>query len=144
MVAGTALYAVSEIAPDLLEKSAGGFETSNNVNIVIPLANYYINQGGYSKYEWFVEKIHRVNGETLWYLLQYFGEYIMSAEESIQQAGVAELEKYARNHQSGLVRLGAYQSLGLLIDLNGVEELRKDIRKHEKSEYLRDLFDSMP
>jgi aminopeptidase N len=144
MVAGTALYALSEVAPEVLDKSLNSFEASNNINIVIPLANYYINKGGFGKYDWFEDKIQRVDGETLWYLLQYFGEYIMMAEESMQRAGVSILEKFARSHQSGMVRLGAYQSLGLLVDLSGVDAIRKDIIKNEKSEYLRQLFESMP
>jgi hypothetical protein len=61
-----------------------------------------------------------------------------------QRRGIAELERYARHHSQMYVRLAAYQGLGLLSDLSGVEELRKNIRENEKSTYLKNIFDSFP
>ena len=68
----------------------------------------------------------------------------MTANEPMQHDGVLVLEKFARHHKADLVRLGAYQALGLLVDLKGVEALRKDIKMNEKNDYLKDLFDTMP
>jgi aminopeptidase N len=144
LVAGTAIYVYSSTAPDKMASIAGQFEKYDNVNIVIPLASYYIDQGGYQKYDWFVSKINKARSETLWYLLQYFGEYIMNAPELMQRRGVALLEKYARGHSKNYVRLSAYQSLGLLADLSGVPEIRQDIREHEEDDYLRQLYGSLP
>ena len=144
LVAGTAIYVYSSTAPAEMANMAGQFERYDNVNIVVPLASFYIDRGGYQKYDWFVEKINKARSETLWYLLQYFGEYIMDAPELMQRRGIALLEKYARSHLKNYVRLSAYQSLGLLADLSGVPELRQDIREHEEDDYLRQLYGSLP
>jgi len=144
MVAGTAIYAYSTISPSEMAKVAMLFDEFNNVNIVIPLASFYIDIGGHEKYDWFVNKINTARSETLWYLLQYFGEYIMDASELMQRRAIVVLEKYARIHPKNYVRLSAYQSLGLLTDLSGVEELRKEIRENEEDKYLRQLYQSLP
>lgn len=144
LVAGTAIYVYSSTSPGEMSKLASQFDEYNNINIVIPLASFYIDLGGQEKYDWFVDKISKAKSETLWYLLQYFGEYIMDAPELIQRRAVAVLEKYARGHSKNYVRLSAYQSLGLLAELSGVPELREDIRKHEGDDYLRQLYGSLP
>ncbi|MBR9999665.1 MAG: M1 family metallopeptidase [Cyclobacteriaceae bacterium] len=144
LVAGTAIYVYSATSPQEMAKVAGQFDQYDNINIVIPLASFYIDRGGYQKFEWFVDKIKAAKSETLWYLLQYFGEYIMDAPELVQRRGIAVLERYARGHSKNYVRLSAYQSLGLLTELTGVRELREDIRKQEEDRYLRQLYGSLP
>jgi aminopeptidase N len=144
LVAGTAIYVYSSTSPTEMTKLASQFEVFDNINIVIPLASFYIDLGGHQKFDWFVRKISTARSETLWYLLQYFGEYIMDAPELIKRRGVAVLEKYARGHAKNYVRLSAYQSLGLLAELSGVPELREDIRDHEEDDYLRQLYGSLP
>jgi aminopeptidase N len=144
LVAGTAIYVSGSVAPLELSKVADQFNEYHNINIVIPLASYYLDAGGHQKYDWFVSKIQSAKSETLWYLLQYFGEYIMDAPELMQRRGVVVLEKIAREHSKNYVRLSAYQSLGLLTELSGVTELRQEIRQQEEDEYLRQLYDSLP
>ncbi len=144
MVVGTAIYALSSVAPDEMANRASRFEKYNNLNIIIPLASFYIDHGGHSKYGWFVDKIGSAQGELLWYLLPYFSEYIMDAGEIMQRRGLAVIEKYARSHPKSYVRLAAYQALGLLSDLSGVDELMAEIRKDEEDEYLRQIYQSIP
>jgi aminopeptidase N len=144
LVAGTAIYIYSSTSPQEMLKVSGQFDRYDNINIVVPLASLYIDRGGHEKYDWFVDKINSAKSETLWYLLQYFGEYIMKAPELVQRRGIAVLERYARNHMKNYVRLSAYQSLGLLTDLSGVTELRDDIRNKEEDRYLRQLYGSLP
>jgi aminopeptidase N len=144
LVAGTAIYIYSAVSPLEMSKVASQFDKYDNINIVIPLASFYIDQGGHQKYDWFADKIKTAKSETLWYLLQYFGEYIMDAPELVQRRGIALLELYARSHTKNYVRLSAYQSLGLLTDLSGVPELREDIRKKEEDKYLQQLYGSLP
>jgi aminopeptidase N len=144
LVAGTAIYIYSATSPQEMSKVASQFDRYDNINIVIPLASFYIDQGGHQKYDWFADKIKTAKSETLWYLLQYFGEYIMDAPELVQRRGIALLELYARSHTKNYVRLSAYQSLGLLTDLSGVPELREDIRKKEEDKYLQQLYGSLP
>jgi aminopeptidase N len=144
LVAGTAIYVYSSTAPLEMSELAGRFDKYDNINIVIPLASYYVDLEGHQKYDWFVRKIHKAKPETLWYLLQYFGEYIMDAPELMQRRGVNVLEEYARSHIKNYVRLSAYQSLGLLSELSGVSELREEIRQQEEDVYLQQIYNSLP
>jgi aminopeptidase N len=143
MVAGSAVYIYSTLRPKEFRSIAGSFEDQNNVNIVIPLASYYIDAAIPDKYNWFVEKLKNMPSDGLWYMLQYFGEYMMNAPELTQRKSIAILENYARYHHKIYVRLAAYQALGLLSELSGVENLLEDIKNSEHDEYVRHLYQSI-
>ena len=143
MVAGSAIYIYSALNPEAFEKMAGTFEFSNNVNVVVPLAGFYIDASVKGKYPWFIDKLNHAQSDGLWYLLQYFGEYMMQAPELTQRKSIVVLEDFARNHEKLYVRLAAYQALGLLSDLSGVDTLREDIKNDESDEYLRQLYQSI-
>jgi aminopeptidase N len=143
MVAGSAIYIYAALAPDEFGKVAKKFEEIDNVNIVIPLASYYIDASVKDKYSWFIDKMNYAQSDGLWYLLQYFGEYMMHEAELTQRKAVVILENYARNHDKIYVRLAAYQALGLLSDLSGVDDLREDIKSNERDAYLQQLYQSL-
>jgi len=143
MVAGSAIYIYSALDPEKFKNIASKYEVVNNINIVIPLASFYIDAAIHGKYSWFIDKMNYAQSDGLWYLLQYFGEYMMHAPELTQRKGIVVLEGFARNHDKIYVRLAAYQALGLLSDLSGVDTLREDIKNHEPDEYLRQLYQSL-
>ncbi|HLF33387.1 MAG TPA: M1 family aminopeptidase, partial [Cyclobacteriaceae bacterium] len=142
-VIGSALYACMQSTPEAIPGLIKQFQGFNNLYVTIPLASYFIDQKDFSRYEWFVEKISGMKWEGLWYMLQYFGEFLMNCPNLDQRRGIVVLEQYARQHKSIYVRFAAYQGLGLLADLSGVEELLKDIAKNEKDETLKSLYQSM-
>ena len=76
-------------------------------------------------------------------MLQYFGEFLMGAPELMKRRGLVVLEKYARDDPSKFIRLSAYQSIGFLSELSGVEELMVDIRDNESDEFLREMYMNM-
>ena len=143
MVAGSAIYIYSALDPEEFKKIASDYEEENNINIVIPLASFYIDAAIEGKYSWFIDKMNYAQSDGLWYLLQYFGEYMMHSPEITQRKGIVVLEDFARNHDKIYVRLAAYQALGLLSDLSGVDTLREDIKNQEPDEYLRQLYQSL-
>ena len=143
MVAGSAIYIYSALDPEEFKKIASKYEEENNINIVIPLASFYIDAAIKGKYSWFIDKMNYAQSDGLWYLLQYFGEYMMHSPELTQRKGIVVLEDFARNHDKIYVRLAAYQALGLLSDLSGVDSLREDIKNQEPDEYLRQLYQSL-
>lgn len=143
MVAGSAIYIYSSLDPEEFKKIASQYEEYNNINIVIPLASFYIDAAISGKYSWFIDKMNYAQSDGLWYLLQYFGEYMMHASELTQRKGIVVLEDFARNHDKIYVRLAAYQALGLLSDLSGVDGLREDIKNQEPDDYLRQLYQSL-
>ena len=143
MVSGSAIYIYSSLRPSEFKNVADTYEDIDNMNVVIPLASFYIDAAIPDKYDWFVEKINSMSSDGLWYLLQYFGEYMMQAPELTQRKSIVILEDYARNHNKIFIRLAAYQALGLLSDLSGVDNLREDIKNKESNEYLRQLYQSI-
>lgn len=143
MVSGSALYLYSDLRPEEFGNISRRFEDIDNINIVVPLASFYIDASVPDKYNWFIEKMQRAQSGSLWYLLQYFGEYMMSAPELTKRKSIVVLEEYARNHGKAYVRLAAYQALGLLSDLSGVDTLREDIKNKENDTYLKQLYQSL-
>jgi aminopeptidase N len=140
---GSALYAFMQSAPSEVPVLVKRFENFNSLYIAIPIASYYIDHGDQSKYDWFVQKMDKMKSEGLWYMLQYFGEFLMKSPVLDQRKGIVVLEQYARHHKSMYVRMAAYQGLGLLVELSGVKEMREDIRKNEKDDNLKKVYRSM-
>jgi len=141
-VLGIALYTIAESSLEDKEKLLSQFEKEDNINIVFPIANYY-SQTQIDKFDWFTQKIEDLSGTDLWYMLQFFGEFLMNSELSVQQEGVKILENEARNSQNYYVRLAAFQALGLLDKIEDVKELRDDIRSNEKDSRLNEIYQSM-
>ncbi|MFC2126175.1 M1 family metallopeptidase [Bacteroidota bacterium] len=142
-VVGNALFAYYESDPGGFRDIVNEFIIYDNFNIVIPLASYFIDHNETSRYKWFVEKLNKQDMEGMYYLLQYFGEFLMQAPELMKRRGLVVLENYARNNNSKSVRLSAYHSIGLLSDLSGVDELRADIRENEEDKFLREIYTTM-
>jgi aminopeptidase N len=141
-VLGIALYTIAESSMEDKEKLLSQFEQEENINIVFPIANYY-SQTQIDKFDWFTQKIDNLSGTNLWYMLQFFGEFLMNSELPVQHKGAKILENAARNSQSYYVRLAAYQALGLLDKIENVKDLRDDIRSNEKDSRLNEIYQSM-
>ena len=115
----------------------------DNINIIFPIANFYAqNSENYDRFEWFHNKIRSMQGTDLWYMLQFFGEYLMNAPVAQQKEGAVLLEDKARNNNSYYIRLAAYQALGLL-ELDDVEKIRQDIRNKETDSRLNQIYMNM-
>lgn len=143
-VLGTALYSYAESNADTAEKLSvlKNYEDLDNINIVFPLANYY-SQIDADRYDWFERKLQSLSGTDLWYMLQFFGEYLMNAKPNEQRKGAEILENKARKSQSYYIRLAAYQALGLLEELEGVDKIREDIRNSETDSRLNQIYMNM-
>ena len=142
-VMGSALYIELQVDPGEAPGLIKRFQDNNSLYFTIPLASYFIDHGYQDRYSWFVNKINHIRWEGLYYMLQYFGEFLMKSPEMDQRRGIVILENYARHHNSQYVRLAAYQALGLLSDLSGVKPMLEDIRKNEKNEFLKRLYQSL-
>jgi aminopeptidase N len=142
-VIGVSLMALSE--SDIQDKAEifSRYEHLNNLNVFLPIASYYARNDRYEKYDWFDHKVKELKGTDLWYMLQFFGEYLMNAPEDQKERGVAILAAQARNNGSYYIRLAAYQALGLLEDVEGVANLREDIRKNETDNRLSRIYSNL-
>jgi len=115
-----------------------------NFNVIISLADYYVESQVFGKYNWFTENFTRVDGQTLYYLLNYFGRYLLDQDIETQQKGAAILAKYAQYHPTYYVRLTAYRTLGFFSELPGMSQKRNEIRDAEKDERLQLFYQTNP
>lgn len=140
-VVGASLDAyIQTNATDISEKIVK-FEDYNALEVVSVVANYHANQHLPKKYDWFVKKLQQTAQFTKHQLLQSFGVYLMSSNEANKKKGVDFLAKLTQRQESQSVKFLAYQSLSYLMDVQGVEDLLKKIKKDEPNAELRKMYD---
>jgi aminopeptidase N len=115
-----------------------------NFNIVISLSDFYVESQTPGKYAWFLEKLTQVDNQTLYYLLNYFGRYLLFQDMDTQGRGTAVLAKNAQYHPTYYVRLTAYRTMGFFSELPGVAQRRAEIRNEEKEERLQLFYQTNP
>ena len=119
-------------------------EGANNFNVVIALADYYVEENVIGKSGWFSRKFSEINDEALYYLLNYFARYLIDLQPEDQKDGIQLLADYARFHPKYYIRLNAYRSLSFFDDREEVKLMREDIRSSETDQRLRSIYESIP
>lgn len=143
-VNGASLAAYAQTDADDKAALFERFVKYDNVNVVIALADYYVNESIPDKYDWFVQKFLSISNESLYYLLNYFTRYLEVTNSNQVDEGIRLLSQYAQNHPEYYIRLTAYRSLGFFSDRPGVDKLREKIKKNEKDEKLQLIYQSIP
>lgn len=139
-VVGAGIYGYAQTSATDKEERFAGYADIDNANVTIPLADYYVTSGKEGSFDWFVDKIKASTRGDLYYMLQYFGQYLMQSPEPAQQEGVKILEEYASTHATFYIKLAAFQGLLLLEDSEGVPEIIDRIKREEKDERLKELY----
>jgi aminopeptidase N len=142
MVAGTALENYLQTDAEDISSFIEVFEKEDNINIVMPIADYLVQSKDFDKYDWFEEKIGRTSGGGLWYMVRLFGLYLTDAPEELLQKGVRRLQSIGMNHATYYVRISAYQSLEMLSDKEGVTDILAALREHEKDPRVVEYFNN--
>lgn len=119
------------------------FTNERNGSVLAAVADYYAEAADPRRYEWFTQSIGKIRPTERYEFLLAFGKYLLLSSQSIQKKALPTLEAIARNDASPYARFGAYQALGLLLDLPGVSQLRADIRTAEKDAQLRAIYKQM-
>lgn len=139
-VVGAALYGYGQTsANDKMEKFKA-HENINNINILIPIADFYALEGSVEQFDWFKKSIQANDGVELYYLLQYFGQYLMSMPIEIQDEGFKVLKEYAQNNETYYIRLAAFQGLLLIEELQGVRDFINLLKVEEEDSRLQDIY----
>ncbi|MGF1636754.1 MAG: M1 family metallopeptidase [Cyclobacteriaceae bacterium] len=142
-VAATCLSGYLQSAAEDKSQLIQDFEKESNPGIVITLADHFAFEELHGRYGWFEAKLSGARSETQWYLVRLLGQLLMKAPEEQQKVGAELLEGYATNASMFYVRLGAYQALELLEEVEGVKEKLKNIREKEKEDKLRMYYQSL-
>jgi aminopeptidase N len=142
-VAATALFLyLSAGAPDA-DKYVTQFESYENDEVSMAIATYYADQGGAQHYDWMEKKLLGANGALLYQLTQAFGIYLMKVDADTQKKGAQALAKIARENSTYSIRFAAFQSLSLIKEVEGVDDLRKQIKEQETDPRLVNVYESM-
>jgi aminopeptidase N len=89
------------------------------------------------------KKLLSANGALLYQLTQAFGIYLMKLDPEARKKGARTLAKIARENSTYTIRFAAFQSLSLIKDTEGVNELRKQIKAKETDPRLVNVYESM-
>ncbi len=120
------------------------FEKEDNVEIVGALAKYYATKGDSSKFDWFVEKIDKGSGRELYYILTDFTKYAQKLNNAHKMKAVKVMEPIARTNTSFYAKFAAYKGISAFKELEGVAELREDIKAKEPNAKFKERFAQIP
>ncbi|MEO9967626.1 MAG: M1 family metallopeptidase [Reichenbachiella sp.] len=126
----------TELPVDFLNK----YSQENELNIVVTLADYYVDKKEESTYLWFQNRMKGLDGNTLFFYIQAYAEKLLNAPDQYRKAAVPQFEQVARNHSNYMARFSAFQALVLMSDLQGVDRLIREIRDKEKDPRLTSLY----
>ena len=121
------------------------YQPYDNFNVVMTLADYYIENQKTNHHDWFIEKIPEVDDQTLYYFLNYFARYLTMLDDQQQITdGIDLLTYYAEHHPKFFVRMTAFRSLGFFTEIPGVAEEQRRIKAQEKDPQLMQIYQSLP
>ena len=137
LVAGTALYAILQLPNEDNDQLIKSFLNDENVNIVLPLASYFVMSRDSTKFDWFVKQMNNGASESQYYLVRMFGQYMLSLDSAEINQGINVLSGIALNDSRYYIRIAALQSLQLFEDNLLVKEKLVMIREQEKDDRVR-------
>lgn len=138
-VQGAALFSLQRSPGFSSLKRIEEYEEATDVNLVIPVAEYYVTNNTAKKNTWFEAKMKEVNYSVLYYLLNYYGQYLLNNVE-MQQDGIARLFTYAEHYPRQSIRLIAFRTLQLFSEQPAVAiRLQEIIDQEEDAEFKKRL-----
>ena len=144
-VMGTSLAAYAQTSATDKDELFARYQPYDNFNVVMTLADYYVENNKTDQYDWFTAKIPRVDDQTLYYFLNYFARYLTQLGDQQQiDKGIDLLAHYAEHHPRYFVRMSGYRSLSFFDELPGIAERRQRIKAAETNEQLVQLYEQIP
>ncbi len=143
-VVAAALNAYLGTKPADAAQKIAAFSTYKNTDVLLIIGNYYAEKREAGAYDWFASQMNHSDSPFLYQMAQLFGQYLISQPKEVQLQGVKVLEKMARQSTADYVRFSAFQTLALFAELEGVKEMRQDIKTKETSPRLKELYNMMP
>lgn len=116
------------------------FATDPNFRIIIPVAEYYIQQEVSGKGQWFLDRLDQLSGEGLYFYLGYFGEYFSRFPDEGEDLAVRKLLTLMEKDSKSYLRRGAFLALlGFADDKEVVEEINQVVAR-ERDENLKNYY----
>lgn len=148
MVAGSALKALKKVNKKEAMRYANSFENDAKGILLEAVANVYASYGDELKHDFFSERLLCLSSREKMNWLKQYSRYLERQSEGLIREGVKDFENIGRNGNSWIVRYVATTQLSQLktqLTLDGaseqltnhIDELVKDIKKHEKDPQLK-------
>jgi len=141
-VVGASILSYLKLKPANADSTLKIFDSETNSEIVSAISEYYSTHYDSTKYEWFANKIKAIKPESLFFLVQDFGTFLLKSNANLQQQGATILLPLAEKSPFEWVRYSAYKSL-IIVGLKSKEQNLKRIKEGERSERLRRLYKNL-
>jgi len=141
LVAGSALMGLmaSETKPMSLEE-VESYEIEESYHMIIPVAEYYLDNAVTGKGPWFMEKVRSLSGDGLYYFFGYFGEYFSMNPDEGEEEAILYLLSLMENSPKTGEKLGAFQALLGFADKPEVVEEMQRISGKESDDFLKQYY----
>lgn len=143
-VAGAGLTAYLQTEHPDRQKMTEMFEKEDNMQLVLPLADYYALNHVPGKYQWYYKKLKDGGGEMMFYMINYFGQYLTNSDQEEQLSGAKFLEELGLDHTTYYIRYSAFQALGLLTEIPQAAEMRARVKEAETDPRLLEIYAQYP
>lgn len=138
-VAGSALAAYLENENNKERESlVGRFLDFNSIHLLVPLADYLTDMADATRADWFHTQLDKLNGESLYYFIGYYGDYFARLTDAAHDAAIDNLYTLAKDNSASYIRLAAFQALFGFIDEEGVLEKVRELNAVEKDEGVKE------
>lgn len=123
---------------ELAERFASSFDNS----IFASVANFYSENPQPKHYEWFMERLTKMEGVEVYQYLAIFGSYLAKSEKEIVSKSVPYLRDLAMLESEWFVRVSAAQVLDMLSDTHeDATKALKDVVAKEKDPRLVNYYE---
>lgn len=147
-VSGTALILLKNVDKKEAMRYAISFENSAKGELLMAVANIYASYGDEVQRQFFSDQLQCLSASEQTSLLKLYSRYLERQSESFIREGLKDFENIGRNGNNWVVRYVATTQLTQLkqqLSLDGaserltnhIDELVKDIKKHEKDPQLK-------
>ncbi len=143
-VVGASLSGYAATAATNKDEIINSLASEENINIVIPLADYFISEADPARAPWFEGKLQTLSGADLYYMLQYYGQFLMAVDDDgVHEQAVLQLEMLVLHHEQYYIRLAAFQALMMMDGYEPAETLMQKAAAEEKDPRLQQYYQSM-
>ncbi|MCP9770854.1 M1 family peptidase [Lacihabitans sp. LS3-19] len=124
------------------EEIAERFKSSYDNTIFAAVANYYSENPSPELYDWYVDRLMKMEGVEVYQYVAIFGSYLAKSEKETQIKAVPMLRNLAIIENEWFVRVSAAQILEMLRDdLPEAETALKEVIEKEKDERLINYYE---
>jgi len=106
-VAGASLFALLSQKDSIAISRLPEFEKYDNVNVIIPLADYFTDNKIATKYPWFKNAITTTSDRGVYQLLNYFSTYLTIVTPEEKKDGLEVLKNIAEKNKHEVIRTAA-------------------------------------